>query len=175
MHAKIDSLLGRAQHLEPAAWSEIYGQFYPRIYAFLLTRVHDAMLAEDLAADVFINALRGIGSYEDRGLGLTAWLFRIANNRLKDYYRRQAARPQQDLETIEETLGVRGNVPLPIELDLQKALKHLKPEQQKILHLRFVEGLTSVQVAQVLDKTEAAVKIAQHRALKVLRQILNPR
>jgi RNA polymerase sigma-70 factor (ECF subfamily) len=172
MPAKIDTVLQRAQRLEAAAWSEIYGQFYPRIYAFLLTRIHDAMLAEDLAADVFVNALRGIGSYEDRGLGLTAWLFRIANNRLKDYYRRQAVRPQVDLETIEETLGVRGDVPLPAEMDLRKALQQLKPEQQQILRLRFTEGLTSVQVAHVLDKTEAAVKIAQHRALKVLRQLL---
>jgi RNA polymerase sigma-70 factor (ECF subfamily) len=172
MAPKSDSLLRRAQHLEPAAWSEIYDQLYPRVYAFLLTRVHDAMLAEDLAADVFVNALRAIGSYEDRGLGLTAWLFRIANNRLKDYYRRQAVRPQEDLETIEETLGAHGDVPLPVEFDLQTALQHLKPEQRQILHLRFVEGLTSVQVAQVLDKTEAAVKIAQHRALKALRLIL---
>ena len=164
-------LLKRARRLEASAWSEIYDQFYPRVYAMLLTRVHDSMLAEDLAADVFVNAMRAIHTYEDRGIGLAAWLFRIAQNRLTDHYRRTRI----PMDELTEMASADEAQMLPIDLDVQQALERLNPEQRQIIHLRFIEGLTSQQVGQVMGKTEAAIKIAQHRALKRLKQMLNKR
>ncbi len=175
-----DISLERARQLDGDAWSQIYDQFYPRVYAFLLTRVRDGMLAEDLAADVFVNALRAINSYEERGLGLATWLFRIAQNRLTDHLRRSAARPSDSLDALEEHEQPSDSASAPsgdehsARLDLHSALMRLSPEQRQIVHLRFVEGLTSLQVASILGKTEAAVKIAQHRALKALKQLMNP-
>lgn len=171
-------LLSRAQQLDPEAWSVIYAQYYPRVYAFLMARVRDSMLAEDLAADVFVNALRAIASYEERGLTLAAWLYRIAHNRLIDYYRRNGSRPGTSLDEIEadgnpEPVSQASTVTASHErIDLQQAMQHLSADQQQVIHLRFVEGMTSDQVAKIMSKSQGAVKILQHRALKMLQGLL---
>ena len=173
-----ESLLRRAQKQDREAWSTIYDQFYPRVYAFLMTRLHDSMLAEDLASDVFVNALKAISTYEERGLELTAWLFRIAHNRLIDHYRRSAIRQSTSLDEYEQgeaTTGFPSTNPDgidPDKIDIENALRTLADDQRQVVHLRFVEGLTSSEVAAVLSKSLASVKILQHRALKALKKAL---
>ncbi len=179
MIADEKTFLQRARRLDADAWSELYDRYYPRIYAFLLTRVRDGMLAEDLAADVFVNALRAIASYEERGLGLAAWLFRIAQNRLIDHLRRAGLRSSDSLDELDqdEALADDNNPILDpthsARLDLNHALERLSPEQRQVVHLRFIEELTSEQVAHVMGKSEPAVKIMQHRALKTLKQLMH--
>ncbi len=176
MSADESRLLKRARQNDSAAWSQIYELYYPRIYAFMLTRVRDGMLAEDLAADVFVNALRAIETYEERGLVFAAWLYRIAHNRLIDHYRRNGRTSTDSLDEIDESgdrladkaIITNGGVD-PERIDLQAAVGLLSAEQQQIVHLRFIEGMTSEQVADAMNKTVAAVKIMQHRALKALK------
>jgi RNA polymerase sigma-70 factor (ECF subfamily) len=173
-----DSLLLRAQRQEREAWSTIYDQFYPRVFAFLMTRLHDSMLAEDLAADVFLSALKAISTYEERGPGLTAWLFRIAHNRLIDHYRRSSIRISTSLDDFEHGDSAAPHPTVSSDglnaekIDIDAAMKFLGDDQRQVIHLRFVEGLTSSEVASVLGKSLASVKILQHRALKVLKSVL---
>ncbi len=180
MSADESRLLKRARKNDSVAWSLIYELYYPRIYAFMLTRIRDGMLAEDLAADVFVNALRAIETYEERGLAFAAWLYRIAHNRLIDHYRRNGRTGTDSLDEMDESgdrladkaIITDGGVDLD-RIDLQTAMRLLSAEQQQIVHLRFIEGMTSDQVAGVMNKTVAAVKIMQHRALKALKQSLH--
>ena len=171
------SLVQAAQRLEPEAWNELYNQYYPRIYAFLLTRLRDAMQAEDLAADVFISALRAIRSYEERGLGFSAWLFRVAQNRLTDHLRRSRLRASDNLDDWSERLSdddaVSGASARADRMDVQRALDRLTVDQRQVIHLRFLDGMTSQEVASVLGKSEASVKITQHRALRAMKQLLS--
>ena len=173
-----DSLLRRAKRQDREAWSTIYDQFYPRIFAFLMTRLHDSMLAEDLASDVFVSALKAISTYEERGLELTAWLFRIAHNKLIDHYRRSGLRRNTSLDEFEQG-NSEANLPSPNSdgidpdrIDIENALRKLGDDQRQVMHLRFVEGLTSNEVALVLGRSLASVKILQHRALKALKKAL---
>ncbi|MBI1800447.1 MAG: sigma-70 family RNA polymerase sigma factor [Chloroflexi bacterium] len=173
-----ETLLQRARRQDAGAWAEIYDQYYPRIYAFLLTRVRDRALAEDLAADVFVNALRAIASYEDRGFELAAWLFRIAHNRLTDHLRRTMVRGSDSLDELEEEQDISllaGQDAEPAHgeaMDLRRALEQLNPTQRQVIHLRFMEGLTSEQVARIMGKSAGAIKILQYRALKTLKRLL---
>jgi RNA polymerase sigma-70 factor, ECF subfamily len=173
-----ESLLRCAQRQDREAWSTIYDQFYPRVYAFLMTRLRDSNLAEDLASDVFVNALKAISTYEERGLELTAWLFRIAHNRLIDHYRRCSIRQSTSLDDFEQgeaTASSHSTKPEcldPDKIDIEIALRALGDDQRQVIHLRFVEGLTSGEVAAVLGKSLASVKILQHRALKALKKAL---
>jgi RNA polymerase sigma-70 factor (ECF subfamily) len=173
-----NSLLRRAQRQDREAWSTIYDQFYPRIYAFLMTRLHDSMLSEDLASDVFVNALKAISSYEERGLELTAWLFRIAHNKLIDHYRRSGVRQNTSLDEFEQGdsdadfPSPNSNGIDPDKIDVENALRELGVDQRQVIHLRFVEGLTSSEAAAVLGKSPASVKILQHRALIALKKAL---
>jgi len=173
-------LLRRARRNDSEAWSQIYDLYYPRIYAFMLARIRDGMLAEDLAADVFVNALRGIDTYEERGLAFIAWLYRIAHNRLIDHYRRNGRTEADSLDEMDESgdrlddPAITTNGGLDLErIDLQQAVGRLSAEQQQVVQLRFLEGMTSEQVAAAMSKTVAAVKIMQHRALKVLKKSLH--
>ncbi|MBI5876042.1 MAG: sigma-70 family RNA polymerase sigma factor [Chloroflexi bacterium] len=180
MSADESRLLRRARRNDSEAWSHIYDLYYPRIYAFMLARIRDSMLAEDLAADVFVNALRAINTYEERGLAFIAWLYRIAHNRLIDHYRRSGRTGTDSLDEMDETgdrlddkaITTSGGLDLE-RIDLQQAVGRLTAEQQQIVQLRFVEGMTSEQVATVMSKSVAAVKIMQHRALKALKQSLH--
>src|ERR1700737_4538207 len=171
-------LLRRAQRQDREAWSTIYGRFYPRVFAFLMTRLHDSMLAEDLAADVFLNALKAISTYEDRGHGLTAWLFRIAHNRLIDHYRRSGVQQSTSLDDYEQSDSIPAYPPFLVdgidaeEIHIESAIRSLGNDQRQVIHLRFVEGLTSSEVAIILGKSLASVKILQHRALTALKKAL---
>ena len=137
------------------------------------------MLAEDLASDVFVNALKAIATYEERGLELTAWLFRIANNRLIDHYRRSGVRQASSLDEFEQGETAVGFPPgdglVLDKIDVENALQSLGDDQRQVIHLRFIEGLTSGEIALILDKSLASVKILQHRAVKALKKALGPK
>ena len=143
-----------------------------------MTRLHDSMLAEDLASDVFVNALKAISTYEERGLEFTAWLFRIAHNKLIDHYRRAGIRQTTSLDEFEqgdsesELVSSNSEGADADKIDIDNALRALGDDQRQVIHLRFAEGLTSHEVAAVLGKSLASVKILQHRALKALKMAL---
>ena len=144
-----------------------------------MTRLHDSMLAEDLASDVFVSALKAISTYEERGLELSAWLFRIAHNNLIDYYRRAGVRQHSSLDEFEHGEGAMALPPTdgfgPDKIDVAFALRALADDQRAVIHLRFVEGLTSSEVAEILGKSLASVKITQHRAVKAMQKALAPK
>ena len=125
-----------------------------------------------------MNALKAISTYEERGLELTAWLFRIAHNKLIDHYRRCSIRQSTSLDEFEqgEATASSHSTKLdgldPDKIDIEIALRALGDDQRQVIHLRFVEGLTSGEVAAVLGKSLASVKILQHRALKALKKAL---
>ena len=120
------------------AWSEVYRRHVQQIYAYVFYRLHDQHKAEDLASQVFVEALEGIDRYRYTGRPFLAWLYRIAHN----------------------------------ITDVLSALAGLRPEQQQVVILRFVEGLASSEVAAVMGKSESAVKALQVRALQALRKFL---
>lgn len=168
-------LILRAQAYEPAAFTEIYERFYQGIYNYVFYRVTDEPLAEDLAAEVFVKALEAIDTYTFRGVPFSAWLYRIANNLVTDHFRRK---PRNNHLPLEETQIAHDQNPNELmergftQRELQKALNLLTDEQQQVIILKFVDGLSNLEVAQVLGKTEGAIKSLQHRALASMGRVL---
>ncbi|MFQ6058725.1 MAG: sigma-70 family RNA polymerase sigma factor [Anaerolineae bacterium] len=168
-------LIGRAKEYDPAAFAQIYERYYQGIYNYVYYRVGDPSLAEDLVADVFLKVMEGIESFTFRGVPFSAWLYRIANNLVIDYFRRQPRQPELALE--EGQLAVEGG---PVEAlersltqeELARALRGLTEDQRQVIILKFVDGLSNTEVAQILGKTEGAIKSLQHRALASLSRIL---
>ncbi len=171
------ALVEAARRLEDGAWHIIYEHHYPTLYAYLFYRVGDVTTAEDLAAQVFERAVRGIGRYQLRDAGLGAWLMRIAQNLAHDHYRRQKVRPPDPLELNEAWLQG-GSDPAHHAIQneslrlLRQALGSLTPEQRDVILLRFVARMTSSDVAKTMGKTAGAVKAIQHRGLAALRREL---
>jgi RNA polymerase sigma-70 factor (ECF subfamily) len=136
------------------------------------------VVAEDLAETVFLKAWRAIARYEQQGLSFSSWLYRIARNVAIDYYRTR----REDLPLSSEPLELADEEGLgPEELvlrreevrELQRAVSRLPEEQQQVIILRFVEGLSHAQVGEIMGKSEEACRVLQHRGLAALSRLLS--
>lgn len=169
-------LIRRAKEYDPAAFAEIYERYYQKIYNYIYYRVSDGTTAEDLCSEVFVKALEAIDSYTFKGIPFSAWLYRIASNLVIDHYRRQP--PQPDMPWEDSQPLVAHDNPgerLEREFDhqeLRAALRGLTSDQQQVIILKFVDGLSNNEVAHILGKTEGAVKSLQHRALASLGRLM---
>lgn len=190
-------LVRRARARSQEAWTRIYDQTHPKLFRYVLARTGDRDLAEDLTATVFVEALKGIGSYTHRGRPLLAWLYRIARN-VVNYHHRSAFRKQARLAVLGPSLralsrltgerrpsgdmreapaingaGQASDPALEVESwDLRGAIDRLSTHQRETIILRYFVGLTTPEVARVLGKHERAVYSLQTRAIKSLRRHL---
>jgi len=168
-------LIERAKECDSSAFARLYEYYYQDIYNYIYYRVPNVSLAEDMTSEVFMKVLESIDSFTFRGFPFSSWLFRIARNLMVDYYRSHPEPVELPLET-----GV-----LPLEEDpsdvfereltqqqLAQALSNLTEDQQQVIILRFVDGLSNTDVAQVLGKSEGAIKSLQYRALSSLSRFL---
>ena len=164
-------LVRRAKALDERAWEELFHEHYQRLCTYVRYRVGDSTAAEDLASQVFAEAVAGIGRYEYRGIPIRAWLYRIARNLSNDYIRKERGRGA----------GIRPNEqPSPLRLveraleaqQLTAALGLVTDEQRQVLVLRFLNELSTVETARVMGKSTGAIKTLQHRALAAARRAL---
>ena len=153
----------------------LFEEYYDRIARYANARIGDQREAEDIASEVFVKALKSLGSFEERGLPMGAWLFKIAHNLVVDYHRRRSQRQTVDLEKVE--IEAASNPAMEAERTLEmdrvrEAMKLLTEEQREILRLRFYGGLSSAEVGAMMGKSDGAVREAQSAALKKLRMKL---
>ena len=141
------------------------------------TAWRNAAEAEDLTEQVFLKAWEHIAAYDQRGLPFAAWLYRVAHNLVVDYHRTR--RPTTSLtEPVAETLVDKGAGPEEqverrlAAAEVAEALRTLNPEQQQIILLRFVQGLSHAEAASIMGKSEGALRVLQYRALGALNEAL---
>jgi RNA polymerase sigma-70 factor, ECF subfamily len=127
---------------------------------------------------VFLKAWEKLEGYELRGLPFGAWLFRIARNTLIDYYRvHRETIPLEasEVELVAANQSVAGEVEKKIEADsLWAQLSQLTEDQRQVLTLKFIDGLTTEEIAQMLGKREGAIRALQMRGLQTLATLLKP-
>jgi RNA polymerase sigma-70 factor (ECF subfamily) len=171
-----ESLVRRAQQHDQEAFAQLYEEYFDKIYRYVALKIGDRMEAEDITQQVFLNAIKAISSFRWRGIPFSAWLFRIAHNQVVDYLRRKTKRPTMPLD---ESLVASDHDPQLIagrKLDIERlhsATGKLTPAQQEVISLRFAGELPIAQVAQIMGKSEGAVKALQHSAIVALRKTLS--
>lgn len=154
------------------AWRQLFEEQYQRVFNYAYLRTGNVADAQDVASNVFIEAVKGIGRFSYRGKPVAAWLLRIAHNETVDLLKqrkRHAASP------LDEVAGVRaqdGAAARDEWRDVREAIATLKPEHREVLVLRLIEGRSVADVAAMLGKSEGAVKVTQMRALQALRNRL---
>ncbi|MCL4298175.1 MAG: sigma-70 family RNA polymerase sigma factor [Anaerolineae bacterium] len=168
-------LIQRAVSGDPDAFATLYDTYIEQIYRFIFFRVSDEPTAEDLTSQVFIKAWDNLSSYQMRGLPFSAWLFRIARNSVIDYYRTFKETTSLEFEAVAKPDPM-GDVDERIERQLQAeevrlALQKLTEDQRQVLTLRFIEGFSTEEVAQVLGKRAGAIRALQMRGLQALTEI----
>ncbi len=168
-------LVKRAQKGDRRAVAALYANYQARVHRYIAYRVGDPTLAEDLTADVFVSMVRHIGNYESRGRPFLAWLYVIAGNTCKMYYRRQNLVEFETMpeEMIDRRSGPEDAAHLRLSQErLLAAMPRLTESQRQVILLKFIEGFDNAEVAAMLEKTEGAIRVLQHRALAALRRAL---
>lgn len=166
----------RAAQRDPDAFGHLYHEHLNAIYRYVLYKVGDGSVAEEITAEVFSKAWERIDRFEWRNLPFQHWLVRIARNAVVDYYRgrRRVTTPIDELRdatTDEPSLDERFARDQEADA-LRAALARLPHEQRDVLILRFVEGYSHSETAAVLGKSVVAVRQIQVRALRVLHKVL---
>jgi RNA polymerase sigma-70 factor (ECF subfamily) len=172
------NIVQRAVQGDQAAIVELYDRHVDAIYHYVRYRVDDDEVAKDITSDVFVRALESLSRYEQRDVPFVAWLYRIGHARVIDYWRLMAHHPVVPLDDLDKYSSYNGVDSLE-DIDhiqheaLRQALQHLTDDQQEVIVLRFVQGLSTVEISQIVGKTAGAVKALQRRGLEALARILS--
>lgn len=160
------------------AFSALYAAHAPRIYRYLLHRTSSPAEAEELTSRTFVQALAGLDQYRGRG-EFGAWLMGIAHHLLLNWYRAKGRRPFT--EGLDAALEVPSDIPGPAEslerneaiTRVRAAVSALAPERQRLIALKYVDGRSNAEVADIMGRTEGAVKALHHRTLRELQRLLD--
>jgi RNA polymerase sigma-70 factor (ECF subfamily) len=170
--------LKRAAQGDQEAYGVLYERYVSRIYSYIYYRTGNQHDAEDLTARVFFRAMRHIENYTDRGLPLSAWLYRIAHNLVANWHRDNSRRK---VISLDEIILVRqsGELPEAVLIDIEEkenlmqVIHQLPPDRQQLIILKFVEHMSNAEIGQVMGRSEGAVKSLYHRTLLSLRDDFN--
>ena len=170
MQADVDQALFERAQKDAAGFGELFDAYYERIYAYAYRRVGTRQTAEDIAAGVFEDALRGIRRARWQGKPAIAWLYRIAARRVVDHYRST----RDAVQFADDVLGAAedGQGGLEIEEEyaaVRRGLARLNERDREIIHLAFFDDLDGPEIAATLNCTPNNVYVRLHRALKKLK------
>lgn len=158
-----------------ATLASLYDEYYDKIARYVFVRIGDRTEAEDIAGEVFLKALESLDSYKERGAPMQAWLFKIAHNLVVDHFRKMERRKAVPIDTVQipDTTKPEDIVETRWQIEkLSEALKQLTAAQREVISLRFLGGLTSVEVGEILGKSSGAVREMQSAAIKLLRKLV---
>jgi RNA polymerase sigma-70 factor (ECF subfamily) len=169
-----EKALALAAQGDQDAFGVLYERYVSRIYTYIYYRTGNQHDAEDLTARVFFRALKHVQNYNDRGLPLSAWLYRIAHNLVANWHRDNSRRKEVPLDEI---ILVRQGSEHPENVLLQNeeeesllsVIRELPQDRQQLIILKFVEHLSNSEIGQIMGRSEGAVKSLYHRTLLSLR------
>ncbi|MDX1521123.1 MAG: sigma-70 family RNA polymerase sigma factor [Anaerolineae bacterium] len=162
---------------DPDAFGQLYELYVEKIYSYIYYRVGNHQEAEDLTAKVFYRALNHIPHYNNRGLPIGAWLYRIARNLVANWHRDNKRRQMVAIDNLNLQSDRRKTPHKAAELTNERelllaAIQKLPPERQQLLTLKFVEKLSNAEIGRLMGRSEGAVKSLYHRTLVTLKQLL---
>jgi len=146
----------------------LYVTYSQNVYGYVRSIVRDDHEAEDITQHVFAKLMTTIGKYDDRGVPFFAWLLRLARNVAIDYKRSNRLTPIETLVEPDASCGAdidRAHV-------LRSAFASLPDEQRRVVFLRHVMGLTPVEIAGCMGRTEGSVHGLHHRGRRALQHEL---
>jgi RNA polymerase sigma-70 factor (ECF subfamily) len=170
----VEAMVRDARAGDAHALGRLYDTYRDRVARFATGRLGDVEKAEDVTSETFEAVCRNLGSYR-AGTDFEAWLFTIAHRRVADHFRRRLRRREVELdEAVQPAVGGPEEAVLAAErrAEVAGAFRRLRADQQEVLALRVLGGLSAAQAGEVLGKSEGAVRVAQHRALRSLREAM---
>lgn len=170
---ELHDLVERAQRKDPDAWEALYRRNYSGLFAYSRRRLFSDDAADDAVSETMTRALVAIDRFSWKGAGVDAWLMGIARLVVLEQQRR-ALRPTVSYLPLPPVKGPLDQLVAAEQAeDVQTAFGKLSPEDQELLELRVVTGLSAEGVGELLGKKPGAVRMAQTRALARLRVALD--
>jgi RNA polymerase sigma-70 factor (ECF subfamily) len=169
----------------PDAFAELYDQYYPKIFGYVLRRTTNLEAAQDITSETFLKALGKLWQFRWRNVPFSSWLYRIATNEINQYFRKAEYKKSISMEDLQEQ-GFEIISPHDPESELIEAQEKLKQYQdfleiqekivrlpakyQEVIALRFFEQKQINEIAEILGKKEGTIKSLLHRAVEKLRE-----
>lgn len=154
-------LVNAAREGNRAAFGDLYAKYARVVHGIMLTRVPPGDV-EDLVHDVFLHAMRKLGSLRD-ATAFAGWLAAIARNRAADFHRRS----REHMELKEEI--AEAGAPHTEPHAILAMIRALPDAYSETLILRLVEGLTGPEIAARTGLTPGSVRVNLHRGMEQLR------
>lgn len=175
-----NALVNKSIKGDANAFGILYNRHLQSIFRYIYFRVGDEMEAEDMTEEVFVRAWEALPRYQFGKYPFTSWIYRIAHNLVVDGYRRK---PLPAPVAASDMALLPDREALPEDLVLEKdesaalvqAIQKLGDEEQQVIVMRFIQGLTHTQIGKIIGKTKGASRVIQHRALKSLNKLLSSR
>lgn len=165
-------LVLQAQAGNAEAFGQLYDAYMERIYRFIYFRVEDQQTAEDITSQVFLRAWNNLDRFRLGRTPYLAWLYTIAHNAVIDHYRtRKVTTALEDVRLSQPDYAevVENVIDIEVEMkSIKSAMQTLTGDQQQVLMLKFIEGMSNDEIARHLGKREGAVRALQMRGLRAL-------
>lgn len=161
------------------AFSALYRNYIDRIYKYIFLKIGSRSDAEELASNVFFK----LWAYVKEGRHISSiksFLYKIARNGVVDYYRMKSTREGKNIMALEEVENKHFVSAVSVIADMEKreemnrleqALLKLKGDHREIIILKYIEGLNTAEIAEIVNKSRMSVRVQIHRATKALKQI----
>lgn len=176
---RIAALLPAAQSGDARAMNEILALIHPPVLAYARARIGGGKhpTPEDVAQEVCLAVVKNVQKYEDRGMPFMAFVYGIASHKVADVhrtYQRDVAVPTEEVPETEIVLDTPESFALMGEGSnrVVTLLDSLSEKAREIIILRVFAGYTAEETAEIVGSTPGAVRVAQHRALARLRNVL---
>lgn len=160
---------------DAVTFEAVYDRYFDSVFRFVIYRTGNREVAKDLTADIFLKVYRKFSAYDPKKGSFEVWLYTIAGNRVKDYYRKtnrfqwlslSAARDvAEDDPTTEERMENKEEIAY-----LRRAIKKLKPRDQLLISYKFGAELSNQTIAELMDTNANHVGVMIHRLLNQLRK-----
>lgn len=170
----LDKLVEKAKSGDAQAFGQIYDALVKSVFRYIYYRVEEA-IAEDLTEETFLKVWQNLKKYKKGKHPFSSWVFKIAHNLVVDYYRRN-----KTTEMIEETVADQKTESNPhhqiniklTKIRLRKVIRQLPENYQQVIILKYINELDNKEIANVIGKSEGAVRTIQFRALDRLKSLL---
>jgi RNA polymerase sigma-70 factor (ECF subfamily) len=162
-----------AAQADRAAFATLYHRYLDRVYGYAFYQLGDHHDAEDATERIFLAAMRAIPEFRDQGSTFRAWLFRIAHNTVANAHRTRARQPADPLpDGFERPAPDADPARLVAQADelreVRTAIAEMPEDRRQVILLRFVDELSTAEIAEVLDRSPGAVRVLLHRSLRDL-------
>ncbi len=168
----VQQAVRRAKEGDTEGIHYLYVRFSDDVLRYVNSFVRDYHEAEDITHNVFAKLMTAITKYEERAVPFTAWIMRVARNAALDHLRARRAIPTEEVRIADSDESDSG---FERGLDIREALEELPDDQREVLVLRHVMGLSPVEIAGTLEKTESSIHGLHHRGRRALQGALEAR